>query len=494
MNTKKIRLRRIAASLLSFALILVMVCTVTFDDIKAADTSGFYITGGVAHVQKFGDTNGKIVKENGIDTLVLGTRGKGLRLERINVNVKNASGLSGTLQYRVHIQKLGWTGWINAGTPAGSFGLAYRLEGVQFRLTGDLANSYDVRYCAHIQDYGDVQGWLYNGALAGTTGESKRIEEIKLQIVKKGQIETAPTVSYRVHRQTYGWENTWAKNGEVSGTTGEAKRLEGISIIVNDNMYGGGIKYATHVQSYGWMDAVENGQLSGTQGESKRLEAIRISLTGNLANKYDVYYRVHAQSIGWMGWAKNGEDAGTSGGSKRLEAIQIVLVTKGGSAPSSSYKGVTANTTQCYKVYSSSNSNSNIGTTSNSSYNDEYAKEVLRLVNIERTSRGLNALTMPDDLTAVAKLRAKELETLFDHTRPDGRSCFTALDDAGIDYWMCGENIAKGYASPQSVVNGWMNSKGHRENILNPRYKELGVGCYKDNAGRYCWAQMFLTR
>lgn len=70
-----------------------------------------------------------------------------------------------------------------------------------------------------------------------------------------------------------------------------------------------------------------------------RLEAIQIKLTGEMANKYDIYYRVHAQNFGWMGWAKNGESAGTAGYSYRLEGIQIKLVKKGGAAP-----GSTANT------------------------------------------------------------------------------------------------------------------------------------------------------
>lgn len=71
---------------------------------------------------------------------------------------------------------------------------------------------------------------------------------------------------------------------------------------------------------------------------AKRLEAIQIQLTGEITNKYDVYYRVHAQSYGWLGWAKNGESAGTEGKAKRLEAIEIKLVKEGGAAPGSTNK------------------------------------------------------------------------------------------------------------------------------------------------------------
>ena len=76
-----------------------------------------------------------------------------------------------------------------------------------------------------------------------------------------------------------------------------------------------------------------NGALSGTVDQSKRLEAIKIKLTGEMADKYDIYYRVHAQDYGWLGWAKNGSSAGTEGLSKRLEAIEVMLVNKGEKAP-----------------------------------------------------------------------------------------------------------------------------------------------------------------
>lgn len=94
------------------------------------------------------------------------------------------------------------------------------------------------------------------------------------------------------------------KNGATAGTTGKSKRVEGIKISLNNTPYSGGITYKTHVQSYGWMDSVSNGAVSGTTGKSKRVEAIQINLTGEMAKHYDVYYRVHAQSYGWLGWAK----------------------------------------------------------------------------------------------------------------------------------------------------------------------------------------------
>lgn len=114
--------------------------------------------------------------------------------------------------------------------------------------------------------------------------------------------------------------------------------------------------------------------------------------------------------------------------------------------------------------------------------------EVIRLVNAERAKEGLAALKTHTAISTAAQVRADELPTLFDHTRPDGSSCFTALDEAGVRYWTAGENIAAGYATPEQVVNGWMNSPGHRANILNSSFTTIGVGYHAE--GNY-WVQLF---
>lgn len=146
-------------------------------------------------------------------------------------------------------------------------------------------------------------------------------------------VNGVPSVSYSTHVQTYGWQNP-VNDGTTAGTTGEAKRLEGIKISV-DGIEGLGIAYRTHVQKIGWQDAVYDGEMSGTSGQALRLEAIQIALTGSEASNYDIYYRVHAQHYGWLDWAHNGYAAGTSGYAYRLEAIQIVILPKGSEAPGS---------------------------------------------------------------------------------------------------------------------------------------------------------------
>ena len=120
-----------------------------------------------------------------------------------------------------------------------------------------------------------------------------------------------------------------------------------------------------------------------------------------------------------------------------------------------------------------------------------YAEQILQLVNIERAKVGLHALTLDEKLSGAAQVRAGEIRTSFSHTRPDGRSFSSVLTDRGIRYMSAGENIAWGQRSAQEVMDGWMNSEGHRANILNAGFTKLGVGHTTDAAGRQYWSQLF---
>lgn len=120
-----------------------------------------------------------------------------------------------------------------------------------------------------------------------------------------------------------------------------------------------------------------------------------------------------------------------------------------------------------------------------------FEQEVLDLVNKERAAYGLSALQADSKVQAAAKTRANEILKSFSHTRPDGRAFSTALNEAGATYSGAGENIAKGQRTPEEVVNAWMNSPGHRANILNSKYKYLGVGCVKSGSSSYAWTQIF---
>ena len=130
-------------------------------------------------------------------------------------------------------------------------------------------------------------------------------------------------------------------------------------------------------------------------------------------------------------------------------------------------------------------------TQSESGFNTAFEDEVIRLVNAERAKNGLSALQKDEGATAAAHIRAKEIVQSFSHTRPDGSSCFTAAKQLGLSYNTAGENIASGYADPQQVVNGWMNSEGHRRNILSSSFTKLGTGCFSSGGVLY-WTQFFI--
>lgn len=119
------------------------------------------------------------------------------------------------------------------------------------------------------------------------------------------------------------------------------------------------------------------------------------------------------------------------------------------------------------------------------------AKQVVALVNEERAAAGLNPLTINESAMSAALVRAKEIRQSFSHTRPDGSSFSTALKEQGVSYRGSGENIAYGQRSPETVMKAWMNSSGHRANILNAKYTSIGVGCYEQNGTLY-WTQLFI--
>ena len=120
-----------------------------------------------------------------------------------------------------------------------------------------------------------------------------------------------------------------------------------------------------------------------------------------------------------------------------------------------------------------------------------YENEVIRLVNEIRVKNGLSPLTADWELSRVARYKSQDMKdnNYFSHTSPIYGSPFTMMKNFGISYRSAAENIARGQKTPQAVVNGWMNSSGHRANILNATYKKIGVGYVP--SGNY-WTQMFI--
>lgn len=285
---------------------------------------------------------------------ISGTSRRSLRLEGIKMNISN-SDLAGSVEYRTHVQEIGWQGYVKDNQLSGTSGKSLRLEAIQIRLTGEIANAYDVYYRVHIEDKGWLN-WAKNSESAGSQSAAKRLEAIQIKLVKKGEAapegngkaflvgneakrpdEIKPNVNYQTHVQEIGWQG-FVRNGESAGTSGKKLRLEAIKINLSDAALAGNIEYSTHLQSIGWQEKKKNGELSGTSGKKLRLEAIKINLSGDVSRYYDVYYRVHIQDKGWLNWAANGAPSGSQSASKRLEAIQIKIVRKGETAPKGSGK------------------------------------------------------------------------------------------------------------------------------------------------------------
>ncbi|MBR3834133.1 MAG: hypothetical protein IKJ73_07425 [Lachnospiraceae bacterium] len=279
-------------------------------EIKLGNTGAYDI--GVAyqtHIERYGWET--VWKENG---QMSGTSGESKRLEAIRIKLTGADADKFDIYYRVHAESYGWLGWAKNGQESGTAGQSKRLEGIQIL----------------ILEKGQTPGYGILGYSYIDYGKNSKSADAAMGLV-----------NYRTHVEQFGWQG-FVYDGSISGTSGLSKRLEGITINLGNTGYEGGIRYTTHVEQYGWQGDKDNpetwrkdGEMSGTSGESKRLEGIRIQLYGEVAEHYDVYYRVHAESFGWLGWAQNGADAGTAGLSKRLEAIQIVILPKGSSAPGS---------------------------------------------------------------------------------------------------------------------------------------------------------------
>ena len=145
--------------------------------------------------------------------------------------------------------------------------------------------------------------------------------------VLKKTVNNAGDIRYSAHVAELGWQG-WMKDGAPAGTTGKALSVQALKIEQPNPQFDGAIRYSAHVADIGWQGWVENGNLAGTVGQNKQMEAIRIELTGDLAKSFNVTYRVHVAELGWQEWVENGKEAGTTGRGLGIESIEIKLAAK----------------------------------------------------------------------------------------------------------------------------------------------------------------------
>ncbi|MCA5013168.1 MULTISPECIES: serine hydrolase [unclassified Enterococcus] len=273
------------------------------------------------------------------DGAISGTTGKKLRLEGIKITLE-PSELSGGISYRTHVKDIGWQNYVTDGVMAGTTGKKLQIEAIQMKLTGEYAEKFDVYYQAHSAQFGWLD-WAKNDQIAGTTGFSFDMQAIRIKLVPKDgtapgatdhPVMVAPKLSYQTHVQKIGWQN-YVKNGTTSGTTGQNLSIEALRVKLEQPALSGGVSYRAHVKDIGWQSYVNNGLTAGTTGKKLQVEAVQLKLTGEYAEKFDIYYQVHAANFGWLDWAKNDQIAGTTGFSFGIQAIRIKLVVKGQAAP-----------------------------------------------------------------------------------------------------------------------------------------------------------------
>ena len=143
-------------------------------------------------------------------------------------------------------------------------------------------------------------------------------------------------IQYEAHVSNIGWMSS-KRDGSTAGTTGQSKSVEDLKVNILNPVEDGSVQINANVSGVGWQGwDTPSASEGGTTGQGRAVEAVRLRLTGSLAKDYDVYYRVHASNIGWMAWTKDGEEAGTTGMSCSLEAVQIKLIKKGASHPNTS--------------------------------------------------------------------------------------------------------------------------------------------------------------
>ena len=226
---------------------------------------------------------------------IAGTTGQSKRLEALIINLKENE--NSMIKYRAHVAEIGWQTWVTSGIQAGTTGKSSAIEAVQVELTDEYIDKYDIYYRVHVPSKGWL-GWAKNGETAGSVGISLRTEAFQIRLVTKGSefltggksSLTKPILNYSAHVQNIGWMN-YVGEGTTAGTTGQSKRMEAIRINLSDFEGNNGILYRAHVSDIGWQNWVSSSQVSGTEGQDRAIEAVEIKLSPTLSEFFDIYYR-----------------------------------------------------------------------------------------------------------------------------------------------------------------------------------------------------------
>ncbi|HHU3880331.1 TPA: GBS Bsp-like repeat-containing protein [Streptococcus agalactiae] len=266
-------------------------------------------------------------QSNKLEGQMAGTLGESKALDGVKFTLSTLK--YGDILYRTHVQDKGWGEILGSQTSKDYQGK--RLEAIQLDLSGNLKQNYDIYYRAHVQDKGWM-AWQKNNSVAGTVGESKRLEALEVNKASDFSSQTNhsflemkhPGLSYQTYLQKDGWQPT-VLEGQLGGSIGLSKSIKAIKLNLGSTALGN-IEYRTFLNGSGWQTVVNAGRESNVPNESQQVEAIQMRLTGLLSKTYSVMYRVHMQDYGWQDWTYNNNIAGSTNQGKRIEAIEIKLV------------------------------------------------------------------------------------------------------------------------------------------------------------------------
>ena len=219
-----------------------------------------------------------------------------------------------------------------------------------------------------------------------------------------------------------------------------------------------------------------------------------ITILGSSSSLYAKSYSKRPSCSRPSQTVKPGSNCGSTGSNTGTNCGNTESDNESNSGNTGSDNGSNSGNTGSDNGSNSGNTESNNGSTDSTvTSQTAFENKVLELVNAERAKNGLSALQMDESVRKVARVKSSDMSqnNYFSHTSPTYGTPFEMLKSYGISYKSAGENIAQGYTSPEAVVNGWMNSSGHRANILNASYTHIGIG-YEAN-GNY-WTQMFIGK
>ena len=220
--------------------------------------------------------------------------------------------------YSAHVKDIGWQDYVQDGEIAGTVGESLRVEALKIKLV-NVPSTAHIKYRAYVYGKG-WQDYVQDGEIAGTTGKNRMIEAIQIEIEGLEKY----TVEYQAHVQDIGWQ-VWALNGMDAGTIEQGLRIESarIRIVKKENTIVPQIKYSSHNTANGWTNYVGSGNTSGNENNAIKLDAIKIALENS--ENANIKYKVHVQDIGWTNEVQNDEQAGMGKSENGIEAIEMQL-------------------------------------------------------------------------------------------------------------------------------------------------------------------------